>query len=73
MIYAKRVEDLPIVRKLGDIIRVHRANAKEYQETKQYHVNVFFNSSWCLFSQDEGKDSDYISDNDFDDDKREGD
>ena len=66
LIYAKRIEDLPVVRKLGDIIRVHRANAKEFNGNKQFHVNVFYNSSWCLFSQDEAKDDDMISDNESD-------
>jgi len=30
VIYAKRFEDLPIVHRLGDIIRVHRANLRIY-------------------------------------------
>ena len=49
IIYAKRLDDLPVVTNIGDIIRVHRATMKQYQEQKQFHVNVFFNSSWCLF------------------------
>jgi hypothetical protein len=33
-IFAKRLEDLPVVRKIGDIIRVHRANVKDYRGIK---------------------------------------
>ena len=29
-IYAKRIEDLPIVKRVGDIIRVHRSNVRIY-------------------------------------------
>ena len=31
VIYAKRFEDLPIVHRLGDVIRVHRANLRMYK------------------------------------------
>jgi len=47
--FAKRMEDLPVVRKIGDIIRVHRAIVKEYKGMKQFNVNITYNSSWCLF------------------------
>ena len=49
IIYASRFEDCPIVRQIGDIIRVHRANVKNYKGRKQFHVNVQFNASWSLF------------------------
>jgi hypothetical protein len=32
--FAKRMEDLPVVRKIGDIIRVHRAIVKDYKGIK---------------------------------------
>jgi len=32
--YADRMEDLPVVRKIGDIIRVHRAVVKEFKGIK---------------------------------------
>ena len=72
LIYAKRFEDLPIVKHIGDIIRIHRANIKQFNEVKQFHVNVFFNSSWCLFPQNnDPKDADEsnqgLSDNDSED------
>ena len=47
--FAKRLEDLPVVRKIGDIIRVHRSIVKDYKGTKQFSVNITYNSSWCLF------------------------
>lgn len=47
--FAKRMEDLPVVRKIGDIIRVHRAIVKDYKGIKQFNVNITYNSSWCLF------------------------
>jgi len=52
VIYAKRFEDLPIVHRLGDIIRVHRANLRMYNNTRQFNVNVYFKSSWVLYSSD---------------------
>ena len=49
IIYAKRQEDLPVVSNVGDIIRIHRASMKQFNDQKQFHVNVYYNSSWCLF------------------------
>jgi hypothetical protein len=43
------MEDLPVVRKIGDIIRVHRAIVKDHRGIKQFQVNITSNSSWCLF------------------------
>jgi hypothetical protein len=43
------MEDLPVVRKIGDVIRCHRALVKDYKGIKQFNVNITFNSSWCLF------------------------
>jgi len=52
VIYAKRFEDLPIVHRLGDIIRVHRANLRMYKNSRQFNVNVYYKSSWALYSTD---------------------
>ena len=49
IIYASRFEDCPIVRQIGDIIRVHRANVKDFKGRRQFNVNVNFNASWTLF------------------------
>jgi len=46
--FAHRMEDLPVVRKIGDIIRVHRAIVKEFKNIKQFTVSLS-HSSWCLF------------------------
>lgn len=43
------MEDLPVVRKIGDIIRVQRALVKEDKGRKQFHANITYDSSWCLF------------------------
>ena len=48
--FARRFEDLPICQRIGDIIRVHRAHVQEYKGIKQFSANIFFNSSWALFS-----------------------
>lgn len=53
VIYAKRIEDLPIVRRIGDVVRIHRSNVKLFKDIKQFHVNVLYNSSWCLFNSDQ--------------------
>ena len=52
MLYAKRFEDLPIITRLGDIIRVHRATLRLYNGGRQFNANIFYNSSWALFSAD---------------------
>ena len=52
VLYAKRFEDLPIIQRLGDIIRVHRATLRLYNHQRQFNANIFYNSSWALFSTD---------------------
>lgn len=52
VIYAKRFEDLPIVHRLGDVIRVHRATLRMYKNQRQFNVNVYYKSSWALYSTD---------------------
>jgi hypothetical protein len=52
VLYAKRFEDLPIIHRIGDIIRVHRATLRLYNGQRQFNANVFYNSSWALFSTD---------------------
>lgn len=34
VIYANRFEDLPIIHRLGDVIRIHRANLRMYKNTR---------------------------------------
>lgn len=52
VIYAKRFEDLPIIHRVGDVIRVHRATLRMYNNMRQFNVNVYYKSSWALFSTD---------------------
>ena len=52
VIYAKRFEDLPIIHRLGDVIRIHRANLRVYHNARQFNVNVYYKSSWALYSSD---------------------
>ena len=52
VIYAKRFEDLPIVLRLGDIIRLHRATLRMYNDTRQFNVSVQWTGSWALYSTD---------------------
>ena len=54
ILYAKRFEDLPIVSRIGDIIRVHRATLRLYNHQRQFNASVFYNSSWALFSTEKG-------------------
>ena len=48
--YAKRFEDLPIVLRIGDIIRLHRATLRMYNNRRQFNVSMHWNGSWALFS-----------------------
>ena len=50
VMYAKRFEDLPIVLRLGDIIRLHRATLRMYNGRRQFNVSMQWNGSWALFS-----------------------
>ena len=50
VMFAKKFEDLPIIQRVGDIIRIHRAYVGQYKGAKQFTCNIFFNSSWALFS-----------------------
>jgi len=52
VLYAKSFDDLPIVHRIGDIIRVNRSNLRMYNGVRQFNANVYFKSSWALFSAD---------------------
>lgn len=52
IIYANRFEDLPIVHRIGDIIRIHRANLRIHEGKRQFNVNMYYKSSWALYSSD---------------------
>ena len=50
--FAKRFEDLPIMQRIGDIIRVHRAALRIYNHQRQFNVNIYFKGAYALFSTD---------------------
>ena len=55
VLYANKFEDLPIVHRLGDVIRVHRANVKKDNRDgvhRQFTANIYYSSSWALYSAD---------------------
>ena len=53
--FAKSFEDLPIIQRIGDIVRVHRAKFQHYNDSKQLNVNMYYRSSWCLFIGNDGE------------------
>jgi len=57
ILYAKRFEDLPIVTRVGDVIRVHRATLRLHNHQRQFNASVFYNSSWALFSAEANENS----------------
>ena len=52
VMYAKQFEDLPIVLRMGDIIRVHRATLRMFNNKKQFNLTMHWQSAWALFSTD---------------------
>ena len=48
VVAAERIEDMPIIRKIGDIIRIQNASMKVRDGQKQFVVDE--RSNWCLFS-----------------------
>jgi hypothetical protein len=49
VIYADKFEDLPIISKVGDIIRLHRANVRIHNGHRQFNVSIQQFSSWAVF------------------------
>jgi hypothetical protein len=52
VMYAKRFEDLPIIARVGDIIRIHRASLRMHKNTRQFNLSMHWTGSWALFSTD---------------------
>jgi len=52
VIYATKLEDLPFVHRLGDVIRVHRADLKFHNSKRQFNVNMLYKGSWALYSSE---------------------
>ena len=49
VMFANKFEDLPIVSRVGEVIRVNRAQVSTYGDKKQFTANLFFKASWALF------------------------
>jgi len=60
VIYANKFEDLPIISKVGDIIRLHRANLRIHDGKRQFNVSThqyYPYSSWAIFSAEDNNTS----------------
>jgi hypothetical protein len=53
LIQGRRFQDLPIVQRIGDIIRCHRAEYTNRGDQHYLKLNLHYNSSWALFSADD--------------------
>jgi len=40
VLYASKFEDLPIISRVGDIIRIHRANLRLHNGRRQFNANI---------------------------------
>ena len=49
-LFAKNIEELPRIFRVGDIIRVHRVNVNEFQNQMNLNGNVYINTAWVIFS-----------------------
>jgi hypothetical protein len=46
--FANKFEEMPLCHRVGDIIRVHRVTASEFNGVKLFTSRLYFNSSWIL-------------------------
>lgn len=53
VIFGEKFEQLPILTRVGDIIRLHRASLSMYHGKRQFNVNIFWRGAWAIFSQDD--------------------
>lgn len=53
--FATKEETLPHFERVGDIIRVHRANIGQYKNYKTFNANIDYGSSWVIFKGAEEK------------------
>ena len=56
VVYAKRIEDSPILRRIGDVVRVNKASPKIHRGQQQFIVKTFHDASWALFSTNPAED-----------------
>jgi hypothetical protein len=53
VIYGKKFEQLPILTKVGDIIRLHRSSLRMYNGHRQFNVSTHWQGSWAIFAADD--------------------
>lgn len=53
VIYGKKFEQLPILTRVGDIIRLHRSSLRMYNGRRQFNVSTHWQGSWAIFSADD--------------------
>lgn len=52
-IMGRKLEDLPICQRVGDLIRVHRAQFELKDDQAYFRLNLCHSSAWALFSADQ--------------------
>jgi Telomeric single stranded DNA binding POT1/CDC13 len=53
VLYSRKFENLPIITRVGDIIRIQRATLRFCDnDIRQFNVNIIYNSSWAIFRSD---------------------
>jgi hypothetical protein len=50
VMFANNIKDLPIVKSVGDIIRLKKAHVSLYKGAMQFTMNMFYESEWAIFS-----------------------
>ena len=47
--FAKNIDSLPKFKRVGEVVRIHRANVGQYKNHKTFLVNIEYGSSWAIF------------------------
>ncbi|CDW77815.1 alpha telomere binding protein [Stylonychia lemnae] len=47
--FGSSIEQLPVFKRIGDIIRIHRCNIAQFKERKTFSVIINFGSHWVIF------------------------
>lgn len=53
VLYADKFESLPIISRVGDIIRIHRASLRLHDGKRQFNANIGHFSAWALFNAED--------------------
>ena len=57
VLYASKFEDLPIINRVGDIIRIHRATLRLHEGRRQFNANIGKFAAWALFNAEDNTSS----------------